>query len=131
MNQEQLKKAVGRAAIDYLGAIGMEAIAAHEKGLLAYALQELERIEGLTCYGRAPEKAGIVSFVADWAHPSDIAMILDQCGVAIRTGHHCCMPLMKRLGVEGTARASLGLYTNKNDIDALVAGLKKAKEMLA
>lgn len=119
------------AAIDYLGAIGMEAIAAHEKGLLAYALQELERIEGLTCYGRAPEKAGIVSFVADWAHPSDIAMILDQCGVAIRTGHHCCMPLMKRLGVEGTARASLGLYTNKNDIDALVAGLKKAKEMLA
>lgn len=118
------------AAIDYVSAIGMDAIAAHEKALLEYGMQALSGIDGLSYYGVSPQKAGIISFTTDWAHVSDISMILDQCGVAVRTGHHCCMPLMKRLGVEATARVSFGLYTNRQDIDALVAGLRKAKEML-
>lgn len=119
------------AAIDYLRSVGMDAIAAHEKMLLDYMESSLSQIDGLTFYGRAQEKAGIVSFTAQWAQTSDIAMILDKCGVAVRTGHHCCMPLMERFGVAGTIRASLGLYSNKKDIDALVAGIKKAKEMLS
>lgn len=119
------------AAIDYVQAIGMEAIAAHEKALLDVMMRELSMIEGLTFYGAAQEKVGVVSFTADWAHASDIAMILDKCGVAVRTGHHCCMPLMTRFGIDATVRASLGLYSNENDVRALVSGLNKAKEMLA
>lgn len=119
------------AAIDYLSAIGMDAIAAHEKGLLDLMMRELGAIDGLTFYGTAQDKVGVVSFTADWAHASDIAMILDQCGVAVRTGHHCCMPLMQRLGIDATVRASLGFYSNEADIQALVSGLKKAKEMLS
>lgn len=119
------------AAIDYLNSIGMEAIARHEKEMLDYMALKLGTIDGLKFYGTAQEKAGIISFTADWAHISDIAMILDQQGVAIRTGHHCCMPLMQELGVEGTARASIGLYTNKEDIDQLVSAIEKAKEMLS
>lgn len=118
------------AAIDYVQGIGMDAIAAHEGRMLHEAMQRLTTIDGLTFYGTGPDKAGIVSFRADWAHPSDIAMILDQCGVAVRTGHHCCMPLMRYYGIEGTVRASFGLYTNIDDIEALVEGLKKAKELL-
>ena len=117
-------------AIDYLIDIGMDNIAAHEARLLDYMMTGLKRIEGLTFYGIAPYKVGVVSFTADWAHASDIAMILDQCGVAVRTGHHCCMPLMERFGVDATVRASLGLYSNEADIDALINGLSKAKEML-
>ncbi|MEM6781756.1 MAG: cysteine desulfurase [Pseudomonadota bacterium] len=119
------------AAIDYVSEIGMENIAAHEKGLLDYAMTSLNEIEGLNFYGTAQNKAGIVSFTADWAHPSDMAMILDQQGVAIRTGHHCCMPLMERFGVDATARMSLGLYNNRDDIDGFVSALSKAKEMLS
>lgn len=118
------------AAIDYVSAIGMDNIAAHEMVLLDYAMTRLGEVPGLTFHGTAQHKAGIISFTADWGHPSDIAMILDKCGVAVRTGHHCCMPLMERLGVDATVRASLGLYSNKDDIDALISGLKKAKEML-
>lgn len=118
------------AAIDYVRAIGMDNIAAHEAGLLNVMMEQLQTIGGLTFYGTAPNKVGVVSFTADWAHASDIAMILDQCGVAVRTGHHCCMPLMERFGIDATVRASLGLYSNEADIDALVNGLKKAKEML-
>ena len=118
------------AAIDYVQGIGMGVIAAHEKSLFEYAMKELATIPGLTYYGTGPDKAGIISFRADWGHPSDIGMILDQCGVAVRTGHHCCQPLMQRFGVEATVRASLGLYSNKDDIDALVAGLNKARSLL-
>jgi len=118
-------------AIDYVSGIGMDNIAAHEARLLSYMTAQLSEIEGLTIYGSAPNKAAVVSFTADWAHTSDIAMILDQCGVAVRTGHHCCMPLMQRFGIDGTIRASLGLYSNENDIDMLIGGLKKAKEMLS
>ncbi len=118
------------AAIDYVQAIGMDVISVHEKGLFAYAMQELEAVSGLTYYGTGPDKAGIISFRADWGHPSDIGMILDQCGVAVRAGHHCCQPLMQRFGIEATVRASFGLYSNKDDVDALVAGLKKARSLL-
>lgn len=119
------------AAIDYLYTIGRENIEAHEKSLLDYMVREVSAIDGLKFHGTAQEKVGILSFTADWAQVSDIAMILDKTGVAVRTGHHCCMPLMERLGVAGTVRASIGLYTNQNDIDSLVQGLKKAKDMLS
>lgn len=119
------------AAVDYISSIGMDAIAAHEKKLLDIMTRELNAIDGLTFYGTAQDKVGVVSFTTDWAHASDIAMILDQQGVAVRTGHHCCMPLMQRFGIDATVRASLGLYSNEDDIKALVQGLKKAKEMLA
>ena len=119
------------AAIDYVSAIGMENIAEHEKRLLDIMMRELSMIDGLTYYGTAQDKVGVVSFTANWAHASDIAMILDQQGVAVRTGHHCSMPLMERFGVDATVRASLGLYSNESDIQALVSGLKKAKEMLS
>lgn len=119
------------AAIDYIHTVGRENIAAHEQNLLGYMNYELEKVGGLTFYGNAPEKAGIVSFAASWAQGADIAMILDKTGVAVRTGHHCCMPLMETLGIAGTVRASIGLYTNRNDIDSLVQGLKKAKELLS
>lgn len=119
------------AAIDYVSSIGMENIAAHEQALLAYATSKLEEIEGLTIHGTAPDKAGIISFTMDYAHPSDIGMILDQCGVAVRSGHHCCMPLMDRLGLDATTRASLGLYSNKDDIDQLIEGLHKVKSLFS
>ncbi|WP_435641618.1 aminotransferase class V-fold PLP-dependent enzyme [Micavibrio aeruginosavorus] len=118
------------AAIDYVASIGMGNIAAHEGMLLARLVDQLETVPGLTFYGTGPDKAGIVSFTADWGHPSDIAMILDQCGVAVRTGHHCCMPLMQGLGVEGTVRASLGLYSNVDDIISLMNGVTKAHKLL-
>lgn len=120
------------AAIAYLEDIGMENIAAHEAALLAYATEKLEDIEGLTIHGPDIEnKVGILSFTMEGAHPSDIGMVLDQCGVAVRTGHHCCMPLMEALGVDATARASLGLYSNREDIDQLVEGLHKVKDLFA
>ncbi|MCB9991749.1 MAG: cysteine desulfurase [Rhodospirillales bacterium] len=118
------------AAIDYLNTIGIDAIAAHEQALLAYGMERLADIDGLTFYGNAPQKAGIISFTADWGHPSDIGMILDQCGVAVRTGHHCCQPVMERFDIDATVRASLGLYSSAADLDALVAGLRKAKDLL-
>ena len=118
------------AAIDYITGIGIENIVEHETVLRDYALEKLAGIDGLTFYGTAPDKAGIISFTADWGHPSDIGMILNECGVALRTGHHCCQPLMARFGVDATVRASLGLYSSHGDIDALVAGLAKAKDML-
>jgi len=119
------------AAIDYLQTIGMERIIAHEQDLLGYMMQQLQMIDGLRFYGTSSDKAGIVSFTADWGHPSDIGMILDQCGVAVRTGHHCCQPLMARFGLEATIRASLGLYSSRGEIDMLVSGLEKAKNMLS
>ena len=108
----------------------MDAIAEWERDLLRYANEQLRAIDGLKTYGTAEHKAGIISFTIEGCPTSDIAMILDQCGVAVRTGHHCCQPLMTRLGVDGTVRASFGLYNEKQDIDQLVDGLKKAKRLL-
>ena len=118
------------AAIDYIQNVGIDSIRIHEQELLAYGTKKLTSIDGLKLYGTASDKAAILSFTIDGLHISDVAMILDQCGVAVRTGHHCCMPLMQRYGIEGTIRASMGLYSNKNDLDQLYDGLVKAKEML-
>ena len=111
------------AAVDYISSIGMEAIEAREQELLSYAMERLSQIEGLRFIGTAPAKAGIISFTAEWGDPADIGMILDQCGVAVRTGHHCCQPLMGRFDISTTVRASFGLYTNEDDINQLAEGL--------
>ncbi len=119
------------AAVDYLVGISMDKIMEHERKLLEYATQAISDIDGLTLYGTMDltQKAGILSFTMDCAHSSDIGMILDQCGVAVRSGHHCAMPLMEAMGIDSTARASLALYSDKSDIDALIMGLKKVREL--
>jgi cysteine desulfurase/selenocysteine lyase len=119
------------AAIDYMSAIGLDAITAHEHELLTYGTQLLQEIDGLKIYGHPAQKTAIFSFSLGDFHHSDVAMILDQQGIAVRSGHHCCMPLMQSLGIEGTLRASAGLYTNTSDLDALAAGLRKAQGMLS
>lgn len=116
------------AAIDYLNEIGMEAIAERERELLNYATKHLLSINGLRIIGTAKEKASVISFVFDDIHATDIGTILDQQGIAIRTGHHCAQPTMKRFGVPGTARASISFYNNEEDIDRLVEGVKEAKK---
>lgn len=117
------------AAIDYLTAIGMDRIAAHEALLLDYATDALNALGGVRIVGTAQEKAGIVSFLVDGIHPHDLGTILDMDGVAIRAGHHCAMPLMTRFGIPGTARASFALYNDYADIDALVGSLRKAQKL--
>jgi len=117
------------AALDYVEAVGLDAIAAHEKDLLDYATETLSGIPGLRIIGTAREKAGLVSFVIEGVHPHDIGTILDQEGIAIRAGHHCTQPLMERFGVPATARASLGLYNTREEIDALAAGIRKVHEV--
>ena len=122
--------AVGlRGAIDYLEAIGLPAVSTHERDLLAYATDEVERIPGVRIVGTAREKAGILSFVVEGVHPHDIGTILDHEGVAIRAGHHCAMPLMDLLGVPATARASFGLYNTPAEVDILASGIRKAREL--
>ena len=118
------------AAIDYLAEISMADVESHEALLLAYATEELIKIDGIKIIGEAVNKAAILSFVMQGAHPSDIGMILDQMGVAIRTGHHCCMPLMQRFGVDSTARASFGIYNSFEDCDKLIEAVRKAGKML-
>jgi cysteine desulfurase/selenocysteine lyase len=119
------------AAIKYIEDIGLDNIAAHEVGLLHYATERLKSIEGLHIVGNADDKASIISFVMDDAHISDIGTIIDRAGVAVRTGHHCAQPLMDRLGIPGTARASFGLYNTKEEIDALYDSLVLVKEMFS
>ncbi len=124
-----MAEAVGLgAAIDYLEAVGLEAIEQHEHDLVAYALGKLSEIPGITTWGPpADRRAGIVSFDVEGVHPHDVAQILDLDGVAIRAGHHCCQPLMTKLGVAATNRASFYLYTVPDEIDRLAAGLLKVK----
>jgi len=117
------------AAIDYVNQIGLSRIASHEHELLVYGTAALAQIAGLRQIGTAKEKAGILSFVMDGIHPHDIGTILDREGIAIRTGHHCAMPLMQRFNVPATARASLALYNTIEEIDALVSGLHKVGEV--
>ena len=126
-----IAEAVGfGAAIDYLNAIGLDAIEQHEHDLVAYALERLADVPGIQLYGPAPEKrAGIVSFNMDGIHPHDVAQVLDWEGVAIRAGHHCCQPLMARLGVSATNRASFYLYTVQEDVDRLHDGLLRARKV--
>ena len=124
--------AVGlRAAIEYLNVLGMDNIASYEHDLLTYATGQVSAIPGVRLIGTAKEKAGVLSFVMDGIHPHDIGTILDQQGIAIRTGHHCAQPVMERFGVDATARASFGLYNTRKEIDALVWGIQKVKEVFA
>jgi cysteine desulfurase/selenocysteine lyase len=117
------------AALDYVDALGLERIAAYERELCGYATDALSAVPGLRLTGTAREKASVLSFVLGDIHPHDIGTILDREGVAIRAGHHCCQPLMARLGVPATARASLALYNTREEIDTLVASLERAREM--
>lgn len=117
------------AAIQYVQQVGLPAIAQHEQALLEHATRELMALPGVRMLGQAPHKAGLVSFVLDDIHPHDLGTILDTEGVAIRAGHHCAMPLMTRFGVPGTARASFALYNTHDDVEALVAALKKAQKL--
>jgi cysteine desulfurase / selenocysteine lyase len=119
------------AAVDYLNALGMEAIMEHERAITAYALQQLRTIPEVTIYGpEAEQRGGVISFTLGDIHPHDLASILDQeVGVAIRAGHHCAQPLMERFGLAATARASFYIYTMKEEIDILVEGLRKAQEI--
>ena len=119
------------AAVDYLDAIGRERIAAHEDDLVRYAVEKLSAVEGLRLVGRPRHRAGAVSFVMDDIHPHDIGTILDSSGIAIRAGHHCAQPLMRRFGVAATARASFGLYNTRGEIDTLVTALAKVRAMFA
>ncbi len=100
-----------------------------EAQLTAYGTKALTEISGLTLTGTAPKKVGILAFTLDCAHPHDVGTVLDNVGIAVRTGHHCCMPLMRRLGVPATVRASLGLYNTTEEIDRLVSGVRKVKEL--
>ena len=118
------------AAIDYISAIGMDRIAAHEQDLLGYTTQKLTSIPGLKIYGTAPNKAAVISFSMENAHPHDIATIIDRGGVACRAGHHCAQPLMDRMGVTAMTRASFGLYNTRADADALVETLEFTQEFL-
>ncbi|TVT76736.1 MAG: cysteine desulfurase [Denitromonas halophila] len=117
------------AAIDYVQALGMDRIVAHEHALLKHATAALSAIPGLRMVGAAAHKAGILSFVIEHIHPHDLGTILDSEGVAIRAGHHCAMPLMTRFGIPGTARASLAVYNNETDIAALVSAIDKAQTL--
>jgi cysteine desulfurase / selenocysteine lyase len=118
-------------AVEYLNGIGMNAIAAHEHGLLTYATAAVAEIPGVRVVGTAKEKAGVLSFVMEGIHPHDIGTVLDQEGIAIRTGHHCAQPIMKRFGIEATARASFALYNTREEVDALVRGIHKVREVFA
>ncbi|EPX57766.1 Cysteine desulfurase [Cystobacter fuscus DSM 2262] len=119
------------AALDYLDSVGREAIAAHDQELLEYGTQALETVPGLRLMGRARERSGVLSFLMEDVHAHDVGTILDREGVAIRAGHHCAQPLLACFGVAATVRASLALYNTREDIDALVRGLHKVREVFA
>ncbi|RQO75810.1 cysteine desulfurase CsdA [Pedobacter sp. KBW06] len=120
-----------KAALDYVQNIGKATIRKHENELLAYATAQLESIPGLSIIGKAKEKVSLVSFIVKGIHPQDIGILLDNLGIAVRTGHHCTQPLMKRFGIPGTVRASFALYNTKEEIDILIAGMHKSIKMLS
>lgn len=116
-------------ALDYVSAIGMENIEAHEQELTKYAMQRLKQIEGMRIFGEAEHKSSVISFLVGNIHHLDMGTLLDRLGIAVRTGHHCAQPLMIRLGIEGTVRASFGLYNTKEEIDILAAGIERVSKM--
>jgi len=118
------------AAIEYLNQLGLDEIERHEADLLSYATSRVETIPGVRIIGTAREKAGVLSFVMDEIHPHDIGTILDSEGIAVRTGHHCAQPVMQRFNIPATARASFGLYNTRQEVDALVAGIQKVREVM-
>lgn len=117
-------------ALDFVKEIGKEKIHQYEQGLLAYATDALEQVKGLRIIGKAPAKTSVISFVVEGVHPQDLGILLDNKGIAVRTGHHCTQPLMDRFGIPGTTRASFALYTTYAEIDALVAGLERSIKTL-
>jgi cysteine desulfurase/selenocysteine lyase len=117
------------AALEYLEGLGLDRVAAHEHALLVHGTERLSSLPGLRLVGTAREKASVLSFLVDGVHAHDVGSILDREGIAVRTGHHCAMPVMTRFGIAATARASLGLYNRVEDIDALVEGLAKVREI--
>ncbi|MBT8181169.1 MAG: cysteine desulfurase, partial [Eudoraea sp.] len=119
------------AAIDYMNSLGYEAIASYEKELLEYATEELKSIKGLKIYGTSQHKTSVISFNVEGIHPYDIGTILDKLGIAVRTGHHCAQPIMDYYNIPGTIRASFSFYNTKDEVDILVEGVKKAKQMLS
>jgi cysteine desulfurase/selenocysteine lyase len=124
--------AIGLAeAVDYLAGLDLAAVHEHEQDLMHYGMDRLSQLDGLRIIGSTPRKTGVISFTLDQAHASDISMILDQQGVAIRAGHHCAQPLMQRFGVPATARASFGVYTTRAEIDTLVSALEKVIELFS
>ena len=116
-------------ALDYVSAIGIDNIAAHEHELTTYAMQRMKEIPGMRIFGEAEHKGGVISFLVGDIHHFDMGTLLDRLGIAVRTGHHCAEPLMRRLGIEGTVRASFGLYNTKEEVDALVAGIERVSKM--
>lgn len=116
-------------ALDYVSAIGMENIAAHEHELTLYAMQRLKEINGMRIFGEAEHKSSVISFLVGNIHHLDMGTLLDRLGIAVRTGHHCAQPLMLRMGIEGTVRASFGLYNTKEEIDVLAAGIERVSRM--
>lgn len=116
-------------ALDFIEETGIDNIAAHEEKLLAYATERLERIPGLRIFGKAPHKSAVISFLVGDIHPYDLGMLLDKLGVAVRTGHHCAMPLMERFGIPGTVRASFAVYNTFEEVDAFVAALERVVSM--
>jgi len=111
--------------------LGMNNVAAHEHDLLDYATEAVAAIPGVRLIGTALDRAGVLSFVLEGVHPHDIGTILDQEGIAVRTGHHCAQPVMDRFGIPATARASFALYNTRDDVDTLVQGIRKVKEVFA
>ncbi|NIA27419.1 MAG: aminotransferase class V-fold PLP-dependent enzyme, partial [Desulfobulbaceae bacterium] len=118
-------------AVDYMQSLDMQQVAQHETRLLDYMTRELSKIDGIRLIGTAENKASVQSFLVDDIHPHDLGTILDHQGVAIRTGHHCAMPVMSFFRIPGTARASLALYNNTADIDQLIVAVKKAQQLFA
>ena len=118
------------AAIKYLSRVGLEQIEEHEANLLAYATREVQKIPGVSIVGAAREKAGVLSLVMQDIHPHDIGTILDSEGIAVRTGHHCAQPVMQRFNIPATVRASFGLYNTRQEVDALVRGIQKVREVM-
>lgn len=116
-------------ALDYVSAIGIENIAAHEHELTVYAMRRMKEIPGMRIFGEAEHKGGVISFLVGDIHHFDMGTLLDRLGIAVRTGHHCAEPLMHRLGIEGTVRASFGMYNTKEEVDALVAGIERVSKM--
>ena len=116
-------------ALDYVSAIGMDEIAAYEHELTDYAIARMKEIEGMRIFGEAEQRGGVISFLVGNIHHLDMGTLLDRLGIAVRTGHHCAEPLMRRLGIEGTVRASFGLYNTKAEVDALVAGIARVSRM--
>jgi len=119
------------AAIDYINELGYENIRSYETELVNYAVKALQNIDGLRFIGTPEERAGVISFVMEGLHPYDVGTILDQQGIAVRTGHHCTQPLMDKFKIQGTIRVSFSIYNTKEEVDLLIKGIEKAKEMLS